>query len=229
MLLVVGLGNPGSRYARNRHNAGFEVVSALADHLRAPAWRDKFHGEFTRAELGDHDALLLRPMTFMNDSGRSVRAAMSFFRVEVGDVLVVHDELDLEFGALRLKVGGGHAGHNGLRSIFQEIGSAEFVRLRVGIGRPPKGWTGEVADFVLSDFPSEERAELPDVVKRAVKALVDVGRRGVPAAANALNVRPKKPKPPAATAASEANGAGEGAPDARSAVRSQEGVANRRE
>jgi len=192
MLLVVGLGNPGSRYARNRHNAGFEVVSALADHLRAPSWRDKFHGEFSRATIGDQDALLLKPMTYMNDSGRSVRAAMTFFRVEVSDIIVVHDELDLEFGALRLKVGGGHAGHNGLRSIFQEVGSAEFVRLRFGIGRPPPGWTADVADFVLSDFPAEQRADLPDVVKRAVKALVDVGKRGVPAVANSLNARPKK-------------------------------------
>ena len=226
MLLVVGLGNPGSRYSRNRHNAGFAVVSALADHLRAPSWRDKFHGEFSRATIGDQDALLLKPMTYMNDSGRSVRAAMTFFRVEPGDIIVVHDELDLEFGALRLKIGGGHAGHNGLRSIFQEVGSAEFVRLRVGIGRPPPGWTADVADFVLSDFPAEQRAELPEVVKRAVKALVDVGKRGVPAVANSLNARPKKvATKPESEASKPAKTAGEENDEGRP----QEGVANRRD
>lgn len=225
MLLVVGLGNPGSRYARTRHNAGFEVVSALADHLRAPSWREKFHGEFTRASIADQDALLLRPMTYMNDSGRSVRAAMTFFKAEVGDLIVVHDELDLEFGALRLKVGGGHAGHNGLRSIFQEVGSGDFVRLRVGIGRPPPGWTADVADFVLSDFPSEQRAQLPDVIKQAVKALVDVGRRGVPAVANSLNARPKKLKKPDPESSRPDDRAGEEISEGGV----QEGVANRRD
>jgi PTH1 family peptidyl-tRNA hydrolase len=195
MLLVVGLGNPGSRYARNRHNAGFEVVAALADAIDAGAWRDKFHGEFTRGVIGDAEALLLRPMTFMNDSGRSVRAAMAFFRVDVAELIVIHDELDLTFGTLRLKNGGGHAGHNGLRSIFQEVGTGEFARLRVGIGRPPRGWSGEVADWVLSDMNTDERAEFPDVIKMGVKALRDVGKRGLAAATNALNTRPK-PKPP---------------------------------
>jgi peptidyl-tRNA hydrolase, PTH1 family len=216
MLLVVGLGNPGSRYARNRHNAGFEIVAALADEIRASCWRDKFHGEFTRGQLGNTEALLLRPMTFMNDSGRSVRAAMTFFRVEVADLIVVHDELDLAFGTLRLKVGGGHAGHNGLRSTFQEIGSGDFVRLRVGIGRPPRGWSGDVADWVLSDMNAEERADLPDVVNKAVKALVDIGEKGLTAATNALNAR-AKPRPAKQGAAEDPAAPGE------------EGVAKRRD
>ncbi|MBI5533659.1 MAG: aminoacyl-tRNA hydrolase [Deltaproteobacteria bacterium] len=200
MLLVVGLGNPGSRYARNRHNAGFEIVAALADRIGAGGWRDKFHGEFTRGLMGDTEALLLRPMTFMNASGRSVRAAMTFFRVEVADLIVVHDELDLPFGTLRLKVGGGHAGHNGLRSTFQEIGSGDFVRLRVGIGRPPPGWSGDVADWVLSDMPPDERAAFPEIVQKAVKSLLDIGEKGLTAATNALNARPK-PRPAKAPAA----------------------------
>jgi peptidyl-tRNA hydrolase, PTH1 family len=153
-VLIVGLGNPGARYARSRHNAGFEVVSAFASRIKAPGWRDKFHAEFARATLLDTELLLLRPMTFMNDSGRSVRAAMSFFRVDPSDLLTVHDELDLPFGELRLKRGGGHAGHNGLRSIVQELGTGEFSRLRVGIGRPPRGFAGETADFVLMDMTS---------------------------------------------------------------------------
>jgi PTH1 family peptidyl-tRNA hydrolase len=135
-----------------------------------------------------------------------VRAAASFFRVPVGDLVVVHDELDLPFGAIRLKVGGGHAGHNGLRSIVQELGTADFVRLRVGIGRPPRGWTGEVADFVLSDMPPAERAELPQVVERAAKSLVDVVRRGVPHVMNALNRRPKPPRAEAPVASDGRDG-----------------------
>lgn len=196
MLLIVGLGNPGPRYARNRHNCGFEVLDGLRRRIDAPSWRDKFHGDFARATLGKDDVALLRPMTYMNDSGRSVQAAMTFFRVPEARLLVVHDELDLPFGTLRLKEGGGHAGHNGLRSIFEHLGSGDFHRLRVGIGRPPRGWSAEVADWVLSDFSAEERAELPAVVTKAVNALLDVGVRGIAAATNALNTRPKPPKPP---------------------------------
>jgi peptidyl-tRNA hydrolase, PTH1 family len=194
MLLFVGLGNPGPRYARNRHNAGFEILDALARAADAPSWRDKFHGDFSRAILGKTEVALLRPMTFMNDSGRSVRAAMSFFHLPVSDLLVVHDELDLPFGTLRLKEAGGHAGHNGLRSIFEHVGNGDFHRMRVGIGRPPAGWNAEMADWVLSDFSAAERAALPDVVGRAVKALVDVGERGIAASTNALNTRPKAKK-----------------------------------
>ena len=195
MLVVAGLGNPGTRYAYTRHNAGFAVVSALAEKTNAPSWREKFHGDFTRCTLGREEALLLRPMTFMNESGRSVQAALAFFRVDCAALVVVHDELDLPFGTLRLKAGGGHAGHNGLRSIVEHLGVSDFVRLRVGIGRPPRGFTGDVADFVLSEPTAEERAEFPLVVDKAVKALLDLGHRGVTAASNALNVKPKAVKP----------------------------------
>jgi PTH1 family peptidyl-tRNA hydrolase len=194
MLLIVGLGNPGTRYARTRHNAGFEAVRALAERVKADAWREKFHGELARCSLRGTEALLLCPMTFMNDSGRSVQAAMAFYKVPVSELIVVHDELDLDFGTIRLKVGGGHAGHNGLRSIFQYIGTNDFVRLRIGIGHPPKGFTGEVADYVLSDLNSAERAEFPDVIKKATDALMLAGDKGVTAASNLLNRRPKPPK-----------------------------------
>jgi PTH1 family peptidyl-tRNA hydrolase len=195
MFVIAGLGNPEPRYARNRHNIGFHVVEAFADVVGAEPWRSKFHGDVSRCRAANQDVLLVRPMTYMNDSGRAIQAALSFFRVPLTDLLVVHDELDLPFGTLRLKQGGGHAGHNGLKSIIEYVGSADFPRLRMGIGKPPPGFTGQMADYVLSDFNAEQRAELPDVVEKAVKSLRLVLRRGLPEAMKALNTRPKPPKP----------------------------------
>ena len=195
MFVIAGLGNPEPRYARNRHNVGFDVVSAFAEKVGADPWRSKFHGEFSRCRASNQDVLLVRPMTYMNDSGRSVQAVLSFFRVPISELIVVHDELDLPFGTLRLKPGGGHAGHNGLRSIIQYLGSSDFARLRMGIGKPPPGFSGEMADYVLSDFSAEQRAELPEVVDKAVKSLGLVLRRGLGEATKALNTRPKPPKP----------------------------------
>lgn len=196
MILVVGLGNPGREYASHRHNVGFMAVDELARRVRADAFRDKFSGELARAEIGDTQAILLKPMTFMNESGRSVQPAMAFFKVAPKDVLIVHDELDLPFGDVRLKFSGGHAGHNGLRSIMACIGTGDFGRLRVGIGRPPPGFRGEVADYVLSSFDALERASLPDVLVKAVDTVLDITRRGFDPAMKARNTRPKPKKPP---------------------------------
>lgn len=189
MWLVVGLGNPGREYASHRHNVGFLVVEELGSRLRADAFRDKFSAQWTRATKGDEQVVLLQPQTFMNESGRSVQPAAAFFKVEPGNVLVVHDELDLPFGDVRLKVGGGHAGHNGLRSIIQHLGTSDFPRLRFGVGRPPPGFRGEVADFVLSGFDGDERARLADLVKTAADAAMDVLERGLQPAANRLNTK----------------------------------------
>jgi PTH1 family peptidyl-tRNA hydrolase len=197
-VLVVGLGNPGRAYAAHRHNVGFMVVDQLAARLRADAFRDKFSGELARAEIAGEPVLLLKPMTYMNESGRSVQPALAFFKAELDELLVVHDELDLPFGTLRLKHGGGHAGHNGLRSIVGALGTGDFGRLRVGIGRPPPGFRGEVADFVLSRFDAIEAAQLPDLLQRAVETVLEVASRGFRAAMNARNTRekPSKPKEP---------------------------------
>src|SRR4051812_21182127 len=169
MLLVVGLGNPGKEYAAHRHNVGFMAVDELASRVRAVSFRDKFSGEYAKAEIAGEPAILLKPMTFMNESGRSVQPAMAFFKVAPKDLIVLHDELDLPFGDVRLKMGGGHAGHNGLRSIMASVGNGDFGRVRVGIGRPPPGFRGDVADYVLSGFDPVERASLPDLLKRAVE------------------------------------------------------------
>jgi PTH1 family peptidyl-tRNA hydrolase len=193
MLLVVGLGNPGKEYAGNRHNIGFMALDRLADEARADAFREKFSGEYSKCELGSEPAILLKPMTYMNESGRSVQAAATFFKVAPKDVIVLHDELDLPFGDVKLKMGGGHAGHNGLRSIIACIG-AEFARVRLGVGRPPAGFH-DVASFVLANFDANERLVLPEQLKRALKSVLDSAARGFPAAMNRANASPPKPKP----------------------------------
>jgi PTH1 family peptidyl-tRNA hydrolase len=194
MLLVVGLGNPGREYASHRHNVGFMVVDELARRVNADPFRDKFSGRLARATLAGEQAVLLEPATYMNDSGRSVQPAMAFFKVAPSELLVVHDELDLPFGTVRLKVGGGHAGHNGLRSIMSSIGTGDFGRVRVGIGRPPPGFRGEVADFVLAPFDAVESASLADPLRTAAESVLDVAARGMAAAMNARNAREKSEK-----------------------------------
>ncbi len=191
MLVVVGLGNPGREYAAHRHNVGFMVVDQLASRARADAFREKFSGGFARAELGPEPAVLLKPQTFMNESGRSVQPALAFFKAAPNELLVVHDELDLPFGTVRLKFGGGHAGHNGLRSIVGALGTGDFGRVRVGIGRPPPEFRGDPADFVLSRFDPVETAELPDLLQRGVETVLEVASRGLQAAMNVRNTRPR--------------------------------------
>jgi PTH1 family peptidyl-tRNA hydrolase len=147
--LIVGLGNPGPRYANNRHNVGFMVVDQLARDAGTTVSRAKFKGHYATANVAGQPVALLKPQTFMNLSGQSVSPARTFFNVPNQGIFVIHDEIDLPYGTVKLKVGGGHAGHNGLRSLIAQLGGRDFVRLRVGVGRPAHG---AVADFVLSDF-----------------------------------------------------------------------------
>jgi len=192
--LVVGLGNPGKKYEGNRHNVGFRVVERLASSHGLPDFKEKFSGVWTKGELASegsrHAVALLEPLTFMNLSGDSVQPAAAFLKVEPARVIVVHDELDLPWKDVKLKVGGGHAGHNGLRSLIGRLGTPEFVRVRVGVGRPPAGFAGDVADYVLQDFDPMERAELPDVLARACLAVEKVVALGAAAAMNALHPQP---------------------------------------
>ena len=157
MKLVVGLGNPGRQYEATRHNAGFWWVDSVADEYRASLSAEaRFHGDLGRLREGSMDCWLLKPMTFMNDSGRAVRAVCDFYKLAVSDLLVVHDELDLTPGVVKLKKGGGVAGHNGLRDIAAHLGK-DFWRLRIGIGRPAD--RSQVSNYVLSP-PRREEAEL---------------------------------------------------------------------
>jgi peptidyl-tRNA hydrolase, PTH1 family len=173
LLLVVGLGNPGREYARNRHNAGYLVVDELA-RRHGGAWKAKFSGQLTDVRVDGAKLALLKPETFMNESGRSVGAASQFFKVDPADVLVVHDEGDFDLGRLEVKEGGGLAGHNGLRSIAQHLGTQDFLRLRVGVGRPERGDPRPLADYVLSDFEPSDDAET--LIARAADAVEEFAR-----------------------------------------------------
>jgi peptidyl-tRNA hydrolase, PTH1 family len=174
-LLVVGLGNPGREYAGNRHNVGRMVVDELA-RRHGGSWRSKFNGRISEVRIDGHRVALLAPETYMNESGRSVAAAASFFKVEPDAILVVHDESDLESGRLQARMGGGLAGHNGLRSVAKSLGTQDFLRLRVGVGRPARGDRRPLADWVLTDFePHEDVDGLVARAADAVEALDAVG------------------------------------------------------
>lgn len=185
-LLVVGLGNPGREYAGNRHNVGAMVVDELGRRHGA-SWKGKFSGQLAEVRVDGHRVGLLKPETYMNESGRSVGAAAAFFKVSPEAVLVVHDESDLELGRLQLRLGGGLAGHNGLRSIAQHLKTQEFLRLRVGVGRPERGDPRPLADWVLADFEAHEDAE--GLVARAADAVEMLDAEGVERAQVQVNRR----------------------------------------
>jgi peptidyl-tRNA hydrolase, PTH1 family len=185
-LLVVGLGNPGREYARNRHNVGHLVVDELA-RRHGGSWKSKFSGQIAEIRLDGHKVALLKPETFMNDSGRAVSGATRFYKLEPGEVLVVHDEGDFELGRLELKVGGGLSGHNGLRSIAQHLKTPDFLRLRIGVGRPERGDPRPLADYVLSNFePHDDAATL---VARAADAVEQLDADGIEQAQRMVNRR----------------------------------------
>ena len=175
-LLVVGLGNPGREYATHKHNVGHMVVDELARRHGA-SWRSKFSGRLAELRIDGHRVALLKPETFMNESGRSVAAAQSFFKLEPDAILVVHDEVDLDLGRLQARFGGGLAGHNGLRSVASHLKTSDFLRLRVGVGRPGRGDPRPVADYVLSDF--DETTDVPELVGRAADAIETLDAEGL--------------------------------------------------
>jgi PTH1 family peptidyl-tRNA hydrolase len=183
-LLVAGLGNPGREYERTRHNAGWLVLDELA-RRHSGSWRSKFSGSLAEVRLGELRLALLKPETYMNDSGRSVGAAVRFFKVEPAQVLVVHDDVDLEAGRLQARAGGGLAGHNGLRSLAQHLGSQDFLRLRIGVGRPGRGDPRPVADWVLSPFAPEEDAEA--LIARGADAVETIAQDSLEAAQQRFN------------------------------------------
>jgi PTH1 family peptidyl-tRNA hydrolase len=183
-LLVVGLGNPGREYARNRHNIGWLVADELARRHDGP-WRAKFAGQLAEVRIDGHRVALLKPETFMNESGRSVSAAAAFFKIDPDAILVVHDEGDLETGRLQVRLGGGLAGHNGLRSVAALLGTPEFLRLRIGVGRPGRGDRRSLADYVLSDFDPADDAE--GLIARAAQAVELLDANGLDAAQRSVN------------------------------------------
>jgi PTH1 family peptidyl-tRNA hydrolase len=183
-LLVAGLGNPGREYERTRHNVGWLVLDELA-RRHDGSWRSKFNGSLTEIRLGESRLALLKPETYMNESGRSAGAAARFFKVPAESLLVVHDDVDLEPGRLQARRGGGLAGHNGLRSLAQHLGTQDFVRLRIGIGRPGRGDRRPVKDWVLSPFTPEEDPDA--LIARAADAVETIVRDGLEAAQQRFN------------------------------------------
>src|SRR4051795_4469123 len=175
-LLVVGLGNPGREYARHRHNAGWMVLDELA-RRHGVSWKGKFSGQLAELRLDGHRIALLKPETYMNESGRSAAEAARFYKLEPDAILVVHDEGDLDLGRLQARKGGGLAGHNGLRSIVQHLKTPEFLRLRIGVGRPGRGDPRPLAAYVLSDFEPADDAER--LVGRAADAVESLDAEGL--------------------------------------------------
>lgn len=210
--LVVGLGNPGSKYERNRHNIGFRVVDELVRKHGLPAWKSSVkggestsgmitfpaglspgaEGSVTRGSRGREKAYVLKPMEFMNLSGFAVQRAASFHGVELDHILVVHDEIDLDFGIVRLKNGGGHGGHNGLRSLHEQLGGGGFARLRMGVGRDPNKPPGskDAANWVLADFPSAQQASVDAMISAGCECIETTLALGIVAAMNKHNARP---------------------------------------
>jgi len=183
-LLVVGLGNPGREYANNRHNVGWMIVDELA-RRHDGSWKGKFSGQLAEIRMDGHKLALLKPETYMNASGGPVSAAARFFKVEPDAVLVIHDEGDLDLGRLQVRKGGGLAGHNGLRSIAQHLKTQDFLRLRVGVGRPERGDPRPLADYVLSDFEPADDAE--SIVARAADAVERLDTEGLEQAQQRFN------------------------------------------
>jgi len=167
-LLIAGLGNPGARYERDRHNVGWMVVDELA-RRHGGTFKSKFNGRLSETRVGEARVALLKPETYMNESGRSITAAARFFKAAPEEVFVVHDDVDLEVGRLQARLGGGLAGHNGLRSISQSLGTPEFLRLRIGVGRPGRGDPRAVADYVLTPFEAHDDRDA--IVARAADAV----------------------------------------------------------
>lgn len=191
MFLVLGLGNPGRRYEKTRHNAGFLVADRLAERWRAPIEERQFKALVGKALIQGERALLVKPQTYMNLSGESAVSLRGYYKVPDDQIVVVHDEVDIPFGQVRVKRGGGHGGHNGLRDLHKRLGNGNYLRVRFGISRPPEGW--DTADYVLSKWTTGESADLDGLVDRAADAVEAILRDGVQAAMNEFNTRPRGP------------------------------------
>lgn len=185
-LLVVGLGNPGPNYARTRHNLGYMVADRLAARLGSTFKAHKKSGcEIVTGQLGGRSVVLAKPRSYMNESGRQVAPLAKFYSVPPADIIVIHDDLDLDFGRIRLKLGGGEGGHNGLRSVAAALGTKDFQRVRIGIGRPPG--RKDPAAFVLENFTAAERAEMPTICEQAADATELLIELGLEAAQNVVH------------------------------------------
>lgn len=195
MFLVLGLGNPERRYERTRHNAGFLVADRLAARAGATCDKSQYGALVTKVRIGGHDVVVAKPQLYMNLSGGPAASLRGYYKVANQDIIVVHDEVDVPFGQIRIKRGGGAAGHNGIKDLIARLSDASFVRVRFGVGRPPEGW--DRADYVLGKWTTAEERDLEALVDLAADAVEAVVTRGLDAAMNVYNTRPKeKPDTP---------------------------------
>jgi PTH1 family peptidyl-tRNA hydrolase len=193
MKIIAGLGNPGDSYRLTRHNMGYLVADALADDCGIPIQKKKFEALLGDGRIAGHRVLLVKPQTFMNLSGMSIRQVLDFYQKPADDLLVVHDDLDLSFGTVRVKVGGGDGGHKGIRSLIEHLGDANFTRVRLGIGKPP--FKEDVEHYVLQPFPKTDLEQLAEIVRTACEAVLEIIGSGVRPAMNRFNTRERKLEP----------------------------------
>ena len=191
MKLFVGLGNPGREYAATKHNVGFMLADALAEHLNAPDWHEQFRALVTATYVEGEKLLLVKPQTFMNLSGEAVRPIIDYYKVELDDLIVAHDDMDLPSGMIRLRPKGSSGGHRGVQSIIEHLSGAEnFVRVRIGVGRPPEHWS--VNSHVLSPFNEEDAARIKEAIEQLVPAVMSIVTDGIDIAMNKFNPKRKK-------------------------------------
>ncbi|MFC2336710.1 MAG: aminoacyl-tRNA hydrolase [Negativicutes bacterium] len=194
MKMIAGLGNPGTEYTQTKHNVGFMLLDALAKHLEAPEWKTKRDALVTETRIGAGKALLVKPLTYMNDSGRAIEPLLAWYKLRPEDLIVAHDDMDIPVGMIRIRKKGSAGGHNGIKSVLYHVQDENFSRVRIGIGRPPVGWT--VIKHVLTPFSPADRILIDEAIDRLVPAVECIVRDGVDLAMNRFNpVRQKKTPP----------------------------------
>lgn len=190
MKIIAGLGNPGAEYARTKHNVGFMFVDALAERLHAPSWKENFFSFVTEVHIGGEKAFLVKPLTYMNNSGEVLGSMLSYYKMETENLTVVHDDMDIPAGTVRIRKKGGSGGHNGIKSIIAHVGSEDFARVRIGIGRPMPGWT--VINHVLAPFATEDTQKIHEAISYLLPAVECIVTDGVDRAMNRYNPHKKK-------------------------------------
>ena len=190
MKMIAGLGNPGAEYAQTKHNVGFMLVDALADRLNAPAWKEDFFSAVTEVRIGGEKVFLVKPLTYMNNSGEAVGPMLSYYKMTADDLTVVHDDMDIPAGTVRIRKKGSSGGHNGIKSIIAHVGGENFARVRIGVGRPPAGWT--VINHVLAPFLAEDAPKIREAIGYLLPAVECIVTDGVELAMNRYNPHKKK-------------------------------------
>ncbi|WP_288322525.1 aminoacyl-tRNA hydrolase [uncultured Selenomonas sp.] len=190
MKIIAGLGNPGAEYTQTKHNVGFILVDALAQRLGVSAWKKAFSSLVAEVRIGSEKVFLVKPQTYMNDSGSALGPMLSYYKIDTKDLIVVHDDMDIPAGAVRIRTKGGSGGHNGIKSIISHVGTEEFPRVRIGIGRPPVGWT--VINHVLAPFSTDDASLVGEAIGYLLPAVEYIVTDGVDMAMNRFNPRKKK-------------------------------------